>query len=232
MSRGPFAAHRNQAICNQDSALSWGVYGQRFDAMGDAAGSEFAINATLLDDQRNPAVSMNPSGEFVVAWEGHGLLGALFPGIYVRRYNSSGVAQGSEIGVEGSLILSVNRAAVAMAPDGSFVVAWEDSSLSGRGISARMYDSSGSPLGSAFTVNQTTTGTQELAAAAADSSGEFFVGWSGQGSGDSSGVFIRRVTAACAPISGAFSRGRPRFGVPYRPCLLPRPRSRDRRLRS
>jgi len=83
----------------QDAALTWGVYGQRFAPDGTPLGAEFLINATFLSDQQGAAVAMNGSGEFVVAWDGEGVLGLLFPGIYVRRYDASGNPLGTEVGV-------------------------------------------------------------------------------------------------------------------------------------
>jgi hypothetical protein len=187
---------------NQDSLLSWGVYGRRYNAGGTAQGSEFLVNATLLDDQRAPAVAMNASGAFAIAWEGRGLLGALFPGVYVQRYNASGVAQGTEIGVAGSLLLSITNVSIAMDSSGGFVVAWEDASITGRDISARRYAADGTALGAAFTVNQTTSGNQLTPRIAMDSAGNFLIVWTGNGSGDNSGVFARLYNAAGTAQTG------------------------------
>jgi hypothetical protein len=46
-----------------------GVYGRRFDAAGSALGAEFALHTTTAGDQARPAVSVDVSGRFVVAWE-------------------------------------------------------------------------------------------------------------------------------------------------------------------
>lgn len=187
----------------QDAVLTWGVYGQRFDAMGNAVGGEFLVNsASLLSDQRSPAVTMNATGAFAVAWEGRGLLG-VFPGIYVQRYDASGVAIGAEIGVDGSLLLDVSHVSIGMADDGGFVVVYEaNDTLVSRGVFARRYDSTGTPLGAAFQVNPSTSGVQQAPSVAVRGDGSFVVVWDGDGTGDSSGVFARAYDTSGVALGG------------------------------
>ena len=59
----------------------------------------------------------------------------------------------------------------------------------------------GIPLGDEFRVNVTTSGTQSAASVAGLDGNNFVVAWSGQGTGDNNGVFIRSFNAA------AFSAG-------------------------
>jgi hypothetical protein len=80
---------------NQDSPGTRGIYGQRFDAAGTRIGGEFLVNTTILDNQDQPTVAMDSSGNFVVAWWQDGAS----EGIYAQRYNSSGVRVGSEFAV-------------------------------------------------------------------------------------------------------------------------------------
>ncbi|MEZ6122858.1 MAG: LamG domain-containing protein [Planctomycetaceae bacterium] len=60
-----------------------GVFGQRFDADGIAAGSEFAVNTTTANDQKDPAVTGLPGGGFVVTWQSNLQDGSQY-GIYAR----------------------------------------------------------------------------------------------------------------------------------------------------
>jgi hypothetical protein len=64
--------------------------------------------------------------------------------------------------------------AVAMSPDGSFVVVWESGlhplDLSGKAIIGRRFDSAGNPLADEFLVNSLTTGDQHWPALAVWSS--------------------------------------------------------------
>ncbi|MGH7130917.1 MAG: hypothetical protein ACREJO_03110 [Phycisphaerales bacterium] len=188
---------------NQDALLTWGVYGQRFGSDGSAVGSEFLINtASLLNDQQRPTVAMNDDGDFVVAWDGSGLLG-LFPGIYVQRYGADGSTIGGAIGVAGSLVLDVRNASIGMDSSGGFVITYEanDVGLS-RGIFARRYDSAGAPLGAAFVVNATTAGSQTDPQIVVAADGSFIVAWEGSGTGDGSGAFGRLYAADGTAITG------------------------------
>jgi len=99
----------------------YGVYGQRYDADGVAAGAEFLVNTTTLSMQREPAVSMGAAGDFVVAWtQGFGL-----QDIYGQRYAADGTPRGGEFGVVTAGREQVDPA-VAVDADGDFVVTWDD----------------------------------------------------------------------------------------------------------
>jgi len=73
--------------------------------------------------------------------------------------------------------------AVCVASDGSFVVAWESAGQDGDGygVYARMFDSSGSPIGSEFRVNDGTDGDQRYPEIGMNSDGEFDIVWQGWG---------------------------------------------------
>ncbi|MCP3998030.1 MAG: hypothetical protein GY722_23665 [bacterium] len=45
------------------------IQGQRFAADGSTIGGEFQVNTITTDDQRNPSVSTNGLGNFVVVWD-------------------------------------------------------------------------------------------------------------------------------------------------------------------
>lgn len=47
----------------------WGVYGQRFDAVGNPVGDEFQVNTKVSDSQQNASVIGLKDGGFVVSWE-------------------------------------------------------------------------------------------------------------------------------------------------------------------
>ncbi len=189
---------------NQDSPLTWGIEGRRFDVDGNAVGGEFLVNAGyILSDQRRPRVAMNDAGAFVVVWEGRGLLG-LFPGIYAQRYDAAGNTVGGAIGVAGSAVLSVANAAVGLDTSGTFVVAYESTdALLSTGIFARRYAADGTPFGAEFRVNVTTAGQQVAPVVAMAPNGSFAIGWEGPGAGDGSGgVYARTYDSSGNAITG------------------------------
>ena len=77
---------------NQDGS-GYGVFGQRYDPSGAPEGPEFQVSTYTTNDQKMARVAAFPSGGFVVVWAGFGHSG-LTIGVFGRRYDSSGVAQG------------------------------------------------------------------------------------------------------------------------------------------
>ena len=73
---------------NQDGS-QYGVFGQRFDRLGNALGPEFPINTFTTGNQLPPAVADDGTG-FVVVWTSYGEDGSL-SGIFGRRQSFSPV---------------------------------------------------------------------------------------------------------------------------------------------
>src|SRR5688500_7259612 len=70
---------------------SIGIFGQRYTAAGAAIGSWWVVNTTTGGFQLAPAVAMNGSGQFVVAWTSDSQDGAgNGRGIYAPRYAAGG----------------------------------------------------------------------------------------------------------------------------------------------
>ena len=177
-----------------------GAFGQRFDNSGTPVGSEFQINTYTSYAQVPDGVAMDAAGNFVVVWEGDGSSGY---GIFARRYNSSGVAQGAQFQVSAG---TGYYASVAMDRAGDFVVAWEGTDGAGAGIRAKRFDSSGAAVGSEFGVNTYSTGDQGSPSVAMDGSGNFLVAWESQNQdGSSEGVFARRYDRFGAAVSSEFA---------------------------
>jgi hypothetical protein len=64
---------------------AFGTYGQRYESSGVPLGAEFRVNTYTTDNQWNPSVAADASGDFVVVWEsdlqdGSGL------GVFGQRY--------------------------------------------------------------------------------------------------------------------------------------------------
>ncbi len=174
----------------------YGVYAQRYDAAGVAQGGEFQVSTFTIGDQQRASVAMDSDGDFVVVWhswlqDGDGY------GVYGQRYNAAGVAQGGEFLVNTEITGKQRDPAVAMDAAGNFVVTWSSDLQdgSGWGIYAQEYSASGAPVGSEYRVNTTTASDQKQSGVAMDSAGDFVVVWSGNGPGDTSGVFGQRYDA-------------------------------------
>src|SRR5262245_15727305 len=64
---------------------SYGIFGQRYDGAGSAAGSEFRINAYTTGGQGFPSAAAAADGDFVVVWSGNGP--GDDDGVFGRRYD-------------------------------------------------------------------------------------------------------------------------------------------------
>jgi hypothetical protein len=202
-----------------------GIYAQRYTAVGETQGSEFQVNTYTDGDQNFPAVAMNATGDFVVAWVSYGQDGSGW-GIYAQRYDKTGAPQGSEFQVNtyttGNQYYPAVFPAVAMDAAGDFVVAWtnhgQDGSLDG--IFAQRYDKTGAPQGFEFQVNTYTTSYQNSPAVAMDAAGDFVVTWMSYGQdGDRWGIYAQRYDKTGAPQGSEFQVNTTTTGDQYYPAV-------------
>ncbi|ESQ74048.1 S-layer family protein [Asticcacaulis sp. AC402] len=174
---------------------SYGVFGQRYNADGSKAGSEFLINTYASGDQSASSITALDSGNFVVVWQSANQDGSGY-GIYSQRYNSSGVAQGSETRVNTTTASNQQFPAVAADADGNYVVAWQ--SPTSADIYFQRYNSSGTAQGSETIANPgATSGVQSGVSAAYLNTGGFVLVWTSTvGDGSGSGIYAQRFTAS------------------------------------
>jgi len=144
-------------------AFTFGCIGAaRAATPGSPLGAAFTVSAAG-EEAETPAVARNSTGAFVIAWMDRVAL----PGSYVlkaRRYDAAGSALGAEFQVNQVSVPPGNDVpAVAMAPNGEFIVAWPDlgvGSTASAGIYARRYGADGSALGNEFLVSAAQTAAQ------------------------------------------------------------------------
>jgi ureidoglycolate hydrolase len=152
------------------------------------AGEEFHVNTYTTGWQGNPAVALDNDGDFVVAWQSNGSYGYYsdITTILGQRYNSIGVAQGSEFQINTYTTGHKGWPAVAIDNNGDFVVVWDGDAGSGNdtgsSIQGQRYNSAGIPQGIQFQINTYTTNLQFDPAVAMDSDGDFVVVWTSFGS--------------------------------------------------
>jgi len=190
---------------NQDGD-SYGIYGQRYDSSGAAAGDEFKINTYTSGTQQHSEVASLSDGGFVVTWMSMDSR-ADMRDIYGQRYDSSGAAAGNEFQVNSYTMQNQMDPAVAGLSDGSFVVTWESYNQDGDfyGIYGQRYDSSGAAAGVEFQVNSYTTQGQGGPAVAGLSDGSFVVTWSSDGQdGSSNGIYGQRYDSSGAAAGDEF----------------------------
>jgi hypothetical protein len=177
-----------------------GIYGQRYDSAGGPLGVAFQINATTTNVGR-PSASMDAAGRLVVAWPAAGAGG--YSDIYARRYSSAGAPLAAEFRVNSAVSGEQNYPRVSAQSNnadtvGTFVVAWQSGSLYGGtpGVFAQRFVGSGAPVGDAFRVDGSGSGT--IGGLDHDLLGNFVITWT-DGPGGSQDVFLRRF---CRSLAG------------------------------
>lgn len=135
--------------------LGYGVYLQRYDAGGGRVGGEVLVNTITVYSQRNPDVTVLPSGGYVVTWDGTvpgggpGDPAAL--GVFVQAFDAAGGRIGPETQVSGVGLWQ----RVTALPDGGYVVAWaQHVDDLGFGVLAQRFDASGQAQGPVWPLDQ------------------------------------------------------------------------------
>jgi Ca2+-binding RTX toxin-like protein len=176
-----------------------------FSANGVATTAQFQVNTTTVGSQWQPDVAMAADGSFVVVWQNHGNSDGQAD-IFARRYNAAGQPLSGEFQVNVFTTSDQINPKIAMAPDGRFVVIWEDTfglDTDASGIFGRFYLANGTAVGGDFQINGQQTnsdfiGSQIDPDVAMDASGRFAVIWNGPISSGGKGIKLRRFTAAGA----------------------------------
>ncbi|MGE5608344.1 MAG: SdrD B-like domain-containing protein, partial [Bacillota bacterium] len=181
---------------------SAGILARQFSAGGLPQGDEFAVSLVGGTALGNPVIAMAPSGEYAIGWRNSTEYTLL-----ARRYNAAGEAQGSTIQLGATNTQPPENLAIALAPDGSLVAAWDNGqgvSAHPRDVWAQRIDAAGTSSG-VWRVNSYTDGDQVQPMVAADSAGNFTIAWNSDGQdGDGDGVYAQRYDASGHPLGGEF----------------------------
>ncbi|MBK8918090.1 MAG: hypothetical protein IPM73_08615 [Betaproteobacteria bacterium] len=206
----------------QDAAGSYGIYAQRYTALGIPTGPEFRVNSTTAGHQLDSSVVGLSDGGFLVTWTDQSGTDGSSYGVYAQRYNASGVAQGSEFRVNSYISADQGTPSVA-AYTGGFVVTWYSNGQdgSGYGVYAQRYSNAGAALGPEFRVNTTTGSNQNDPDIAANADGSFVVVWTDQSGTDGSsyGVYAQRYDSAGVAAGSQFKVNTFVSGAQYEPSV-------------
>ncbi len=167
---------------------------QRFDASGAVVGPETLANTPDGNvNQGPPAIGIDASGNFVIAWETAG-------DVVFRRFSAAGAPLGGEVatGLAGATSIDI-----AVQANGAFmIVASDDTSLQGR-----LFDTGGNPLTPTLLLDDTPDDV-EHASVSADGTGNYVVAWNVS----SDGFLVEDVYAMRIDSAGdAISSGRHSF---------------------
>ncbi len=175
---------------------------------------QIQINQVTVGFQQVPDVDRAASGASVVVWESYGSAGGDADGrsIQARRYLLTGTPNSDQFQVNTQAVNEQVAPKVSVAPDGRFAIVWQSNEGGGgpanQDIRARVYSSSGAPLGPDFLVNTFTTGDQRSPDVAWGGNGGFAVVWESDddptGPGVEWNIVVRLYNASGAPLTGEF----------------------------
>lgn len=143
--------------CDDGNTTSW-------DGCTTCLTSEFQVNVYWDGVQKRQDVSMAADGSFVVVWDTRDA--SNYWSIYARRYDSTGAPIGADFQADDTLQDS-QKPRVAMAPDGSFLVAWHNSQSD---LSGRFFDPNGIPHTGAQLLGDTSASRPYAIASTSDGS--------------------------------------------------------------
>jgi hypothetical protein len=210
----------------------WDVFARQYGKDGTPVGAEFQVNTTSGAGCRQaPAIAADARGNFLVSWQSD-QGGSL--GIFGQLFNAAGQRIGStEFAVNTTTGANRQAPAVAMAPDGRFMITWQSDGQDGSSWSvfARAYQAGGAPASGEFQVNTTTAGAQHSPAvayiAAAVAPSRFEIVWQSEGqdagSAGAAGIFGRSFDGSGTPQSGEQAISQPATGAHGHPRIAADP---------
>lgn len=179
-----------------------GFQGRLFDASGTPQGNQFTIDSSISSG--NGSVAMGSAGNFVATWRETIIDRAIF----AQRFDSTGSTIGGQIGVNTTTPGDQTHPSIDLDEAGNFVIVWEGNGVGdANGVFGQKFDATGTAVDGEFRINQTTTGGQQNASVALIDGDTFVVAWSGDGSGDTSGVFARHYSSGVNNVPTADAGG-------------------------
>ena len=174
-----------------------GIFFQRYAPDGSRVGTETRVNVTTGGAQREPTIAYDINGGFAIGWSGVGA--GDFSGIFLRSYNSQGIALSDEIRVNANTEDHQTSPSMAIDEDGNLAVVWQSRHEDGEdwGVFGQWFSADGSRVGTAVQLNTTTAASQSKPTITVDPTGGFVAAWQSLGQdGDSWAVVARRFTSA------------------------------------
>ena len=200
----------------------FGISARFFTKAGAPKAADFLVNKDIAPQQQDPSVGTDAAGNSVVAWS---VKNGVNLDIMVQRYKAGGAANGAAVMVNvddpAAPVKPLDIApAVAVAPNGSFVVAWARStppSATSPGtlpaVMVRRYSNAGAPVGPPVQLSTgLALGTRPDVCI--DPTGRAVVAWTNVNGffpfqPNLKGVSVRRVSAAGAALETEIAVAKP-----------------------
>ncbi|MDZ7319041.1 MAG: right-handed parallel beta-helix repeat-containing protein [candidate division KSB1 bacterium] len=169
------------------------IQGKRYINLQDTVGQVFNVSH-IMEYHRNADVAMANDGSFIVVWEAEVSMGVTR--IYGQRYDANGNELGSNFRIDDDPGHNWKTVpAIAIAPDGSFFVVWDDYRETDQGIFGQLYSKDRVKQGVNFKINDDTTHySPSSPAIAVNSQGKYVVTWCDYRHGNHD-IFAQRFNA-------------------------------------
>ncbi|MFA6014096.1 MAG: Ig-like domain-containing protein [Gallionellaceae bacterium] len=201
---------------NGDYVVTWsgidtgndrGIFVQKFNANGTAAGSQAMLEATGItnnSDQYPQISSIGNSGAYVVVWDGRGTTST--SSIFIQLFNADGTTNGSATKLDGVRNPYGNAdderpQITALGTGGEYVVTYHSWFWTGGGwdtaIMVQKFDAAGVAVGSAVMLDGyvPSGGNGFPQVSAVGSAGDYVVAWQGGDSGGDETIFVQKFNA-------------------------------------
>jgi hypothetical protein len=175
-----------------------GIVARAFDGAGNELSGELAINVPATGAHAHPQIASDPSGNFVVAWEGLTAGGSV---VLARRFNAAGTALSAQLMVDPSPSGPEHDPVVAADALGEFVVVFDAVGQDGSGaaVLGQAFDSYlDQPLGGKLQLNATTAGDQAFPGVGLSAGGSLLLAWQSQTPAADAAVVTARAASLAA----------------------------------
>ncbi|WP_349266997.1 VCBS domain-containing protein [Veronia pacifica] len=154
------------ALANDRFVVTWriddgsgnGVACQLFNANGSTVGNEALVNTYTTSGQKWPKIAPFSDGGYVITWQSNNQDGHN-KGVYAQRFDHLGDKVGVETLVNTTTSGEQSYPAVTVLNNESYVIVWRDydTAAGTYDIQGQIFLSDGTPLGSEFQINTTTS---------------------------------------------------------------------------
>ncbi|CAN5274874.1 hypothetical protein BH11PLA2_BH11PLA2_43420 [soil metagenome] len=187
------------------STVDRGIYTRLFRADGTAVGGDLHVNTTSTNIQSSPALAMDSLGNIAVAWQSMNQAESGYTNVYGQYFNSAGVKVGTEFPLATNTAFNQIAPDVALDTDGDAVFTWATGANPSQfsDVVFQRFNSVGSKVGveAAVASSANASFSQDLPVVAMDAMGNARVVWSGNGPGDTQGIFTQRLGTNDAPTT-------------------------------
>lgn len=197
---------------------TYGIFAQRFSEKGTPIGAETLINSSLQGNQTSPAVTLLEDGGWVICWDSRTPENSY--DILAQRYDSSGIAQGSEITVVSKSYQSAPN--VQPLPDGGWLTIWTNKNYGSEyGTYVQRHDSTGTPTTPICHLPKIALGAEDKPWVSVGPDGGWTLLYSGNSASTyySQAVYEQHYDASGAPAGAATIIG----SAPYTPSVVKLP---------